>query len=138
MQPLQAFFLRVAPAWSAARSTGSHFVAGGSRSDGVRSDAGSIDCVAGAVSVHRAFFFADAPRRGRGSATLVGTPEGRGATPMGSVSSASGKTASVSLGVDGSETSEDVALAAGEHGQPRLEVDDGKRSRGRDIQALWA
>lgn len=57
---------------------------------------------------------------------------------MGLVSSASGKTASVSLGVDGSETSEDVALAAGEHGQPRLEVDDGKRSRGRDIQALWA
>ena len=111
VQPLQAFFLRTAPAWSAARSIGSHFVAGGSRSSGVRSDVGSMDCAAGAVIVHRAFFFAEASRRGRGSATLAGAS---GATSMGLVPSVSGRTATVSWGVDGPEESEDVAFAAGE------------------------
>ena len=120
VQPLHAFFLRVAPAWSAARSIGSHFVVGGSRSEGVRSDVGSMDCVPGAVIDHIAFFFAEALRRGRGSATLVGASAGRGAISMGLVSGVSGKTATVSLGVDGSEKSEDVALAAGENGQPRM------------------
>lgn len=75
VQPLQAFFLRTAPAWSAARSIGSHFIVGRSRSEGVRSDVGSMDCVAGAVIDHTAFFFAEVSRRGRGSATLVGAPE---------------------------------------------------------------
>ena len=78
----------------------------------MRSDVGSMDCVvAGAVIDHIAFFFAEASRRGRGSATLVRGREfdGRGAISMGLVSS-------VSLGVDGSEKSEDVALAAGENG----------------------
>lgn len=79
-----------------------------------------MDCVAGAVIDHTAFFFADTSRRGRGSATLVGAPEGRGAISMGLVSGVSGKTASVSLGLDGSEKSEDVALTAGENGQRRL------------------
>jgi len=109
----------------------------------VRSDVGSMDCVvAGAVIDHIAFFFAEASRRGRGSATLVRGREfdGRGAISMGLVSSVSGKTASVSLGVDGSEKSEDVALAAGENGQRRLtgqrREELGGDWRGRDIHAL--
>ena len=96
----------------------------------MRSDVGSMDCVAGAAIVHSAFFFAEAPRRGRGSATLVGTAEGGGATPMGLVASASGKTATVSWRVDGPEKSEEVALAAGENGQLRWARDDEKRLRG--------
>jgi hypothetical protein len=79
-----------------------------------------MDGVGGAVIDHRAFFFAEASRRGRGTTTLVGAPEGKGAISMGLVSGVSGKTATVSLGVDGSEKSEDVALAAGENGQLRL------------------
>lgn len=39
---------------------------------------------------------------------------------MGLVSGVSGKIATVSLGLDGSEKSEDVALTAGESGQHRL------------------
>ena len=79
----------------------------------MRSDVGSMECVMGAVTDHTALFFAEASRRGRGSATLVG---GMRAISMGLASSVSGKTASVSLGVDGPEKSEEVALAAGENG----------------------
>ena len=82
----------------------------------MRSEVGSMECVMGAVIDHTALFFAEVSRRGRGSATLVGAPEGRRAISMGLASSVSGKTGTVSLGVDGSEKSEDVALAAGENG----------------------
>lgn len=59
----------------------------------MRSDVGSIDRIAGDVIVHKACFFAEAPRRGRGSATLV--VEGGRVSPMGLVWGVLGKTATV-------------------------------------------
>lgn len=71
MQPLQAFFFLTATACIAARSIGSHFVTGRSRSAGSRREVGSILGVAGAtVIAQRAFLLAVGVRRGRATETF--------------------------------------------------------------------